>query len=78
MMIPPGGMPPQPMPQEQAMPQAPPDPAQMHAAVIARLEEIEIEKAELLGILQQMEGGAPQQMAAAPPMPPPMEPGLLG
>ena len=43
MMIPPGGMPPQPMPQEQVMPQAPPDPAQMHAAVIARLEEIEIE-----------------------------------
>tara|TARA_R110000824_G_scaffold84343_1_gene210482 strand:+ start:9470 stop:9718 length:249 start_codon:yes stop_codon:yes gene_type:complete len=82
MMMPPqqGGMPPQPMPQEQMMPQqAPPDPAQMHAAVVARLEEIEIEKAELIGILQQMEGGgAPQQMAAAPPMGPPMEPGLLG
>jgi len=83
MMMPPqqGGMPPQPMPpQEQMMPQqAPPDPAQMHAAVVARLEELEMEKAELIGILQQMEGGgAPQQMAAAPPMGPPMEPGLLG
>ena len=81
MMMPPqqGGMPPEMMPQEQMMPQqAPPDPAQMHAAVVARLEEIEIEKAELIGILQQMEGGAPQQMAAAPPMGPPMEPGLLG
>lgn len=86
-MPPPGGMPPQMMPQEQMMPQQampqqapeqPPDPAQMHAAVVARLEELEIEKAELIGILQQMEGGAPQQMAAAPPMGPPMEPGLLG
>tara|TARA_R100000963_G_C4625591_1_gene91921 strand:- start:518 stop:763 length:246 start_codon:yes stop_codon:yes gene_type:complete len=81
MMMPPqqGGMPPEMMQQAPMMPQqAPPDPAQMHAAVVARLEEIEIEKAELIGILQQMEGGAPQQMAAAPPMGPPMEPGLLG
>lgn len=90
-MPPPGGMPPQMMPQEQMMPQQapmmpqqapeqPPDPAQMHAAVVARLEELEIEKAELIGILQQMEGGAPQQMAAAPPMGPPMggPQGLLG
>ena len=81
MMMPPqqGGMPPEMMPQEQMMPQqAPPDPAQMHAAVVARLEELKIEEAELLNILAQMEGGAPQQMAAAPPMGPPMEPGLLG
>ena len=95
-MPPPGGMPPQMMPQEQMMPQQaptmpqqapeqPPDPAQMHAAVVARLQEIdaqvaaaEAEKQELMGILQQMEGGAQQQMAAAPPMGPPMEPGLLG
>lgn len=88
-MPPPGGMPPQMMPQEQMMPQQampqqapeqPPDPAQMHAAVVARLEELEIEKAELIGILQQMEGGAQQQMAAAPPMGPPMggPQGLLG
>ena len=86
-MPPPGGMPPEmmqqaPMMPQQAMPQQapeqPPDPAQMHAAVVARLEELEIEKAELIGILQQMEGGAQQQMAAAPPMGPPMEPGLLG
>jgi len=90
MMMPPqqGGMPPQMMPQGQMMPQQampqqapeqPPDPAQMHAAVVARLEELEMEKAELIGILQQMEGGgAPQQMAGGPPMGPPMEPGLLG
>ena len=83
MMMPPqqGGMPPQPMPpQEQMMPQqAPPDPAQMHAAVVARLEDLEMEKAELIGILQQMEGGgAQQQNAGGPPMGPPMEPGLLG
>lgn len=83
-MPPPGGMPPEMMQQAPMMPQQapeqPPDPAQMHAAVVARLEELEIEKAELIGILQQMEGGAPQQMAAAPPMGPPMggPQGLLG
>ena len=84
MMMPPqqGGMPPEMMQQAPMMPQQapeqPPDPAQMHAAVVARLEELKIEEAELLNILAQMEGGAPQQMAAAPPMGPPMEPGLLG
>ena len=49
-----------------------PDPAQMQQAVIQRLQELEMEKAELMNILQQMEGAAaPQmpQMAGGPPMP---------
>ena len=90
MMIPPqGGMPPGGMPPEM-MQQAPmqeqmPDPAQMQQAVIQRLQEIDAtvaaaqaEKAELMGILQQMEGAAAPQMAmggGAPPMP---MGGLLG
>ena len=93
MMIPPqGGMPPGGMPPEMMMPQAPvqepmPDPAQMQHAVIQRLQELEMEKAELMSILQQMEGAAAPQMAmggGAPPMPmgdvgPPMPMGgLLG
>ena len=91
MMPPPGGMPPGGMPPEMMMPQqAPvqepmPDPAQMQQAVIQRLQELEMEKAELMSILQQMEGAAAPQMAmggGAPPMPmggggPPMG-GLLG
>ena len=93
MMIPPqGGMPPGGRPPEMMMPQAPvqepmPDPAQMQQAVIQRLQELEMEKAELMSILQQMEGAAAPQMAmggGAPPMPmgdvgPPMPMGgLLG
>ena len=93
MMIPPqGGMPPGGMPPEMMMPQAPvqepmPDPAQMQQAVIQRLQELEMEKAELMSILQQMEGAAAPQMPmgdVAPSMPmgdvgPPMPMGgLLG
>jgi hypothetical protein len=90
MMMPPqggmpqGGMPPEMM--QQAPPQEQmPDPAQMQQAVIQRLQELEAEKAELMGILQQMEGAASPQMAGGPPMPmgggggPPMPMGgLLG
>ena len=61
--MPPGGMPPEMMQQAPMMPQAPvqeqmPDPAQMQQAVIQRLQELEMEKAELMNILQQMEGEA--------------------
>jgi len=62
-----------------------PDPAQMQQAIVQRLQELDAEKAELMAILQQMEGAAAPQMAmggGAPPMPmggggPPMG-GLLG
>ena len=62
-MPPPGGMPPGGMPPEMMTPHAPvqepmPDPAQMQQAVIQRLQELEMEKAELMSILQQMEGAA--------------------
>ena len=76
-MPPPGGMPPEMMQQAPMMPQqAPaqepmPDPAQMQQAVIQRLQELEVEKAELMSILQQMEGAAAPQMAingGGPPM----------
>jgi len=92
MMPPPGGMPQGGMPPEM-MQQAPmqeqmPNPAEMHAAVVARLDELKREEAELMAILQQMEGAAAPQMAmggGAPPMPmgvgggPPMPMGgLLG
>ena len=72
------------------MPEAMPDPAQMQQAVIQRLEELEAEKAELMAILQQMEGqAAPQamppamaqagpEMAAGPPVGGPPMGGLLG
>jgi hypothetical protein len=59
-------MPQQAPPQEQM-----PDPAQMQQAVIQRLQELEMEKAELMSILQQMEGAAAPQMAingGGPPM----------
>jgi hypothetical protein len=74
MMMPPqggmpqGGMPPEMM--QQAPPQEQmPNPAEMHAAVVARLEELKREEAELMGILQHMEGAASPQMAGGPPMP---------
>ena len=63
MMMPPqggmpqGGMPPE-MMQQAPMQEQMPDPAQMQQAVIQRLQELEAEKAELMGILQQMEGAA--------------------
>jgi len=69
--MPPGGMPPE-MMQQAPMQEQMPDPAQMQQAVIQRLQELEAEKAELMGILQQMEGAAAPQMAmggGAPPMP---------
>ena len=76
------------MMQQAPMQEQMPDPAQMQQAVIQRLQELEAEKAELMAILQQMEGAAAPQMAmggGAPPMPmgggggPPMPMGgLLG
>ena len=72
------------------MQEAMPDPMQMQQAVIQRLQELEAEKAELMAILQQMEGqAAPQamppamvpagpEMAAGPPVGGPPMGGLLG
>jgi hypothetical protein len=60
------------MPQQAPTQEPMPDPAQMQQAVIQRLQELEVEKAELMSILQQMEGAAAPQMAingGAPPMP---------